>query len=678
MAFKKIFLVLSVLILFPCALSVNKTFSSPVTIGSVSATDSRIAGLSYNESVYVVAFNYNGGAGQFIRTNNDFTLLDTSTEGCGVYECAYLDCSQTSTKDFNCIGGSGVHGGTYAWELFSFYPSPKTSTSHDSEQFATAMNGVISSDGGSGLYVWRKAGGNDLQYTLTNNINSGNGDGTIDIPTSYHVLDGVQVRYCDGYYHFISDKGGQLYDLIYDTSLNFKKDYQITNSSQYISWNRYSVWCNINVLELFIMNDTVTETTNNAWITQIILDDTYIQKEFDYDINLTSLETTYNNTANKYIISAYWLKDVNGQGTLFYSWRDGSNYYIKATRDIANCGCSGWDNSTECIGDKIKQTRECYGCNNTEIQYVYNDYCAKQENKTLGIFTQNFEHKTISDSCEAIGTEDEGYYSGDKCFYITSGYSPECIMSLNIPANAINISVKSEVAPVFYYYHKCNKGNYTLYNFLPNSYTSYTMENHTCEELDGNVSVIRYDNTYSAGDTATAKAKLKIDTVCQCKAFLFGTTGGISCYNVAGYLTASYDVACEAGYRCVSENQEAYYEIDCNPYNSTGCAYGCKAETGRCYNPEESGSSGSSDNAIDSIIHPSAKTKFFYGIGGVGIFALLGTVLTGRFKAHSPFLIISFVALGWILFTYLGFIHPIFTVILVLFGALGFWLNSKS
>ena len=368
----------------------------------------------------------------------------------------------------------------------------------------------------------------------------------------------------------------------------------------------------------------------------------------------------------------YLTEDENSIFTIFYqlykpSVGDWEVYYQK---NLGDCSCDsetsqypndGWlpTDPAVCRYDKQKFTRECKPdtCIRNETYWDYTSLCAKKYNQSEGVYIQDYEYINEQSSCESD--------------WLPIEETPSCFLtSIDIPVNCVNISVNA-VAVAGYQGSDTDRGNFTLTSCTPN--TNCEEREVSCDLIsEGNESyVIKLDQTsYLGGDIANGKVTLQTDLACK-KPNLFSR--GVTQHKVAGSMVMTCEIPCQEEWICIDDRTSGLKRIDCTSLTNTSyCQYGCDEDTGRCTGI---GSTEASDIAFGWLLNPSPTTKGIISLAGSLFIGILAFAFT-KFKEMLVF-VIGF-ACGWVLFTFIGWIPPILTVIILIFGGVGLYFKMSK
>lgn len=395
-------------------------------------------------------------------------------------------------------------------------------------------------------------------------------------------------------------------------------------------------------------------------------------------LNSTEVSLLYNELFDDVSITyPYLTRDLSGVYYLFHRVSGD----LKVTYEDP-CVCGVWVDTTTCDEDLLLQTRTCNPdtCETeSEERYIESEYCEKEYNRSQGIYTQNYETWYTQDSCETDWVR------------VGEGVAECSPPPLTIEPNCINVSSSIEVVPEFDMYHTvygysdgCSVGNYHVTSCNP-SHDCFE-QNYTCQQL--NISQNDYYFSYTSGDVVTGKGIMYVDNVCKCKYGLFNF--GIREFKIRVSSNVQCQIACENEWVCVNEDYEGLKQIDCSQTNVTFCDYGCNPNDGRCWESENAMIEGTTDRLPDDgnafnkfvnfFVHPTTTEKFIQGVVGSALIGVILASVIGGLTHKGENATVGFIVglgLGWILFTFGGYISGVYTVIIIIFGVVAFYLKNK-
>lgn len=708
---KKIYLGLIIPILFisgVVATEFNFSISYDIRTGNMLDRPKAYYSLA-NETWFVI---YNDPVSEDIKvdiTDDDFTLMRSDTFSCGTNYCGRGDYNIIFGQEGVYFSGLAVESGsspnahifeyTLANESFSTIDSESRANVVNSVKVPACVNRYEDTTTGNPLKVWdnlfngnRKA---DLRYTIDDDFHGTYpstfpGDGELNLPTTYEYPDDVQLVYCNNAYHLVIKNGTSIYDLIYDTSEDFgggftyKNIYSFTVTDWVVNDGDYGVTTIDNTLYLVMVNDTggVNESGLINFQSWECGDDYTLTNVFVETYNQTEIDSTANFTDNKYMSKPFLTKDTYGIFNLFYLWRDDpTTYYLRASPNQEECKCSAWINTSMCIDQKIKQTRNCYPSEcEIETRFVDSIYCEKEFNRTQGIFDQEFIVVSETSVC------DTGL--------LTTLENPiiRCDTHLDIPMDCENVNVTSTMKVTSEYIDiilQGNQLNFTTKVCSPLTDCDVDTAKY-CEDCkDQNVTETKEVTTYVAGDSVDNAFILDGTNCAVHKAWYIsvGATEGWYKHRVVGTTTYECLKSC-GGDVCITEGLIEYSAqqfIDCT-INSTSkieCDYGCDQETGLCKTrldiDEDVDKVDSATNIfLDFILKPTKTQKFLTGMVVSAFVGFLGFSYASGGKAHKHAGLIFMILFmgGFSFFAFIGYI-PSIMIILILFGVGAFVLMKN-
>lgn len=325
-----------------------------------------------------------------VEFDDDFTNLgQTEINMCGTEPCVgnsygVMDCKHyTGIYDyFNCLGMDWKTPQSYQKSITQFILDNTTSIVKSTwDSISTTEFRDMSACNDVPITAWKKTDSDtDLYYTKTQLINGGNGQGIIDIPTTYQTPDDFQLAFCGGVLHVIISKNNGIFDLIYDYgSLSYENIYTFSNTGWCVEENDFGVYIDDNTLFITQTNSTIGSKLVNiqSWKCESnyelsnIYSQTFNQADFDSTINNTN---TYN------MSKPFLTKDENGYFHFFFVTKYSNYQSLKVSRDYS-CSCTSWSATTECNQNYRKYNRTCYpeGCDSNTTYWNYEpSYCGEE------------------------------------------------------------------------------------------------------------------------------------------------------------------------------------------------------------------------------------------------------------------------------------------------------------
>lgn len=377
-----------------------------------------------------------------------------------------------------------------------------------------------------------------------------------------------------------------------------------------------------------------------------VIDEVILWNRSLTDNEITNIYNNYTVLTGDNISSPYLTKDDND---IYYIFYELSNE-VKVSYENP-CFCSDWVNTTECQENKIKQTRNCHPdlCEiETETRYVDSVYCAKEYNRSLGIYEQEYESEVICYECES-----------DWIYFADGETTAECEpIHYTIPSSATNIFTNSTAISVLDG-EGCENGDYDLEVCNP----SYDCDQETFScEYPVNFTT-KNNEAYGIGDIVTSKMKLRVDSSCRCPRFLLGDK--IKRFKVLGVTCISYDIACIEEWYCLNEEYKALKHIDCSSSNQTLCEFGCS--DGECIT-DTTQREDSPANVLfwlNLVINPNTTWKFIWSLFISGIVGVIG-ISIAKGKNDILFFLVGF-GIAFSVFVLIGWIPAIIILVMVFF-----------
>lgn len=600
-------------------------------------------------------------------------MVDTQDSPCSYNVWENSDCKLVVSTNgdyvYECVGHSTKPASTYNNVITNFSLETLATTCVNETATTDPMTDPIqaiqkqSTPSVKPIKLWDKATENDFRYTITDDLNSVNGDGEINIPASYENPSDSQVVYCGNNYHVIikpDSLGSELVDLIYDNDLQFIYAHTIAlGSLNYAVADRdYGVWVEGDyTLHLVISNRT------RILFTEWTCEPSNIVQVYSREYSIPDI-IRLDNSAVDIIRKPFATKDIYGTYVLGFELYNTTHSRFELAVDQTDCTCSDWIAQNNCSNEYQKYTRTCaYNCDTNTTYWAITNYCDIKYNQTLGIYTQEYTKFATYGFCRSE--------------LVSVGEIAECtIEPFDVPMGCTEINTTLNVLPTFAtndFVIGCSSGNYRLTACNP----SYDCDDnlYSCSEYNHTLNNT-YDS-YSAGDTITAKVQLYVDTSCLCQIGwnpISLYSYGIKKYSVAGSLYLECSKPCEQEWFCLDENNKGLRRIDCSVTNQTGCEYGCS--DGVCVGSGEGDSSTSSpDFWYNFFLQPEKPVNKFF-------IAIIGTMFIGSFGLYfgkNPIYFMIMFGCGWALFTLMGYIPAILTLFIVFFTGLYFYFkNSKG
>jgi hypothetical protein len=380
------------------------------------------------------------------------------------------------------------------------------------------------------------------------------------------------------------------------------------------------------------------------------LDETAI---WDKELNSTEVSLLYNQFDQNPIYKPYLTRNDWGTYYLFY---EGDSDLFVSYEDP--CQCNPWSNTTICVDEKIKQTRSCHPTlcgSEIEERYVDSVYCAKELNRSLGIYNQGFEKWFSQTSCDTDWVN------------VGEGIAECSPNPITINPSCVNISSNIETVPIFDFYSLggndgCPQGEFHITTCNPN-YECFDQD-YNCDQL--NISQTDYYDDYTIGDIVTTKSSMFVDSVCKCEWLIFDY--GIKRFRIRSTSTITCDIACEEEWECVNEDYRGLKHIDCSLTNITFCQYGCS--DGNCMTSIESDRPGTVSNAFDTFLNPNATMKIVYSLLGSAFLGFIGLGAGHWFdksNKHGGLLFTILFGMGFSFFALITWIPALIIIIIVAF-----------
>ena len=637
----------------------------------------------------IVVTSSHGNISEF---DTSFNLLNrTWLNGGGVYytptyppfDCKYIE--GISTNNFTCYIQEYQAGGTPYYHTsivkYNLENNQQTLVDHYSK---ASTSGLDTSFGGAvcqdmPIIIWQKAGESDLRYTKTDDLNDNDGDGTIDLPATYENPEDIQVVYCGGALHLIIYKGG-VFDLIYDyNTLEYKNIQALSVSSFYYpatqtAQQSYGVYEDGNTLYVTQSNTTGDNTANLFNIQSWSCDNNYEMTPIysnNYHANLTdsNINGTYNMT------KPFITKDEYGTWNLFYVLNNvTTSGYLKAITNQGQCYCGSWVSTGECNQNYEKYSRTCSptGCNTNTTYWTPSTYCGIQYNQSQGVFTQNVTYFEDYQTCNSY------VYANPLEIPIISC---ELQLPINLNCSSINVTsgMKLSVEYKDPYLSSSNTNNFTATICLPKT-SCDTTTTYQCR--DAKNSNITFSKTYNGGYVGGEKitfASSVAGGICgvENSKFLGLETGSEGWTGYTINAEAKYRCArvC-GGYRCLSEGGVQYSTreyMDCsfNETDRTLCSAGCNSLSGLCNTVISTDTTPAS--IISSLLNPSALAKVVISltVSAIGGLLLLG-LGSSISKGIGGLLFMIGFGIGFIIFSFIGWIPAVFLIIIIFMVGLTF------
>jgi len=427
---KKIFLLLiPLLFISSCVLSFNFTKNyTLITTGTGGYFADRYFAYDFNNTWYVAKLHRDAPSSQSViyavEFDDDFTnLRQTEINMCGTEPCIgntfdVMDCKYyKGVYDyFNCLGMDWKTPQSYQKSITQFILNNKTSiikSTWDSIYINEFKN--VSACNDVPITAWKKIDSDtDLYYTKTQTINNGNGDGIIDIPTTYHTPDDFQLAFCGGALHVIISKNDGIFDLIYDyNSLNYKNVYSFSLAGWKVKENDFGVYVDNNTLFIVSVNNTMSDQLLNiqSWSCE---PNYKLSNIYSITLNQNTIDSDVNGTYN--MSKPFLTKDKNGIFHLFYVTKYPNYQKLKVSIDYT-CSCSSWSATSECNQNYRKYNRTCYpeGCESNTTYWNYEPSFCQQTCEPAWV--------CLDDDTKAYRNLDCSYLSQTDC----TGGTPYCM-----------------------------------------------------------------------------------------------------------------------------------------------------------------------------------------------------------------------------------------------------------
>lgn len=686
---------LSLLLLIPLGLSVEFNFDANKSLVTDDFTD-RIKAFD-NGTYWFVTYQDSQSNRTIDKLDHTFTSLSSSVMNCGGYSsCNHSDCEINEYLVGGlCYECFGVYSN---FPTLSFYYSSigKYWLSNDTKTYLSTVpstyptsNRLYPASSNSLLKIWKEAGSaTDGKYTITQNLV---GDGTFDFPSVYENPQDIQALECGGNYHVVILKSNKVYDLVYDFSRNFKNVYQLSASNWYILENDYGISTDNETLYFVTVNQS--DTIRNPTLTDIpVMNIQGWVCGYDQIINLyskffnqTDIQILANTTTGIYIKKPYFTKSDFDKNYLFYELEQAGTNNLLVSYD-SSCSCYDWVNTNICQDEFQLQTRVC--SSNCDVvsypreQYISSTYCANAYNASLGIYEQKTYTYSEFETC------DTGFQ------YVSEYPTLGCTVSIELPLNCsttIKTNATTRLMVEAYDSFRGQTKDFTITACNP-LYTCSSNTTPMCQEAYNDTVIFTrdYDN-YGFGETASSAFTVSGINCLTNGNLPFGFNPfaeGWLRYRVLGTLSYECDKYC-GGYYCTQINNNPYsvvQNLDCS-YNDSlkvPCTYGCNQATGLCKDSsgEDTTGGGSSECSSSDILckylHPDSSKKFIYaliGCVGIGFFLMwFSSSVDKDGKFVLPIFLVGF-GIGFIIFTYFGWINFIFIVFILAFLFIGILLK---
>jgi hypothetical protein len=510
---------------------------------------------------------------------SDYTAYGSTTDLCPLYLCHFGDiaCDNgnysivTTGSEFSGAGNYKAQFGLYSLASHGYSSLGSQSSASGSpiaNNYLSAYGTSITAVSNPDIIFWFKVSDPDtIRYSLTKSFGStfGDGSGSLSIPAYYPLKDLQAVKcgvYGDGkpLIHLLGmDSATNLvWDHIFEwtgSGLTYIETVEIGDIAdthypplQY----QYSSYCDeANKMLYFIFGiDSSDDNILNRYYI-----DVFDTRE-GYVYHQTELDTTITNLVGYGYSHSSIVKLSNGYHLLGFIDSSG-NFDILEENDY--CIPSAWEDQG-CLEDHMKQTRTFTpsDCSSDTIRYVDNQYCSLKNNRTHGIYTQNYKYYFNYSSCLTDWAE--------------VGTPISCMPSpFQIPSNCINANMTNEAIPIFDYYPILGlSGQYQLTSCNPN-YDCF-MQNYSCV-YQLNVSSSKDYNSYIAGEYATGSGSVYVPLSCRNKiAFI---TGGVLRYRLQDTISLVCGIPCKEEQVCLNNDYMAITHQDCSITNQTYCSNGC-------------------------------------------------------------------------------------------------------
>ena len=198
----------------------------------------------------------------------------------------------------------------------------------------------------------------------------------------------------------------------------------------------------------------------------------------------------------------------------------------------------------------------------------------------------------------------------------------------------------------------------------------YNNDSYVCQDAYySNLTFSKNSDSYIGGDSA--KAGFIVNGYpCKVSSNWFGYEGWIK-YGIIGDICYSCDKLC-GGYKCESAgliDYSIFENPDCstNLTLSSECINGCELTTGLCKGgttPDQVQDNLNPVNWINALLHPNANTKLMLGLSLSFSLGIIGLYMIGNSANNGVIFTIGF-AIGFIIFSFAGWIPIVFSIIIV-------------